>query len=78
MEADGKHLKLLLTTKVSHQFNVAFVVLRSLVDHSFNSACVDRVVECYNSNLNYMQRNSPNQKNFYHISRKCSLMRGRT
>jgi hypothetical protein len=29
-EADGKYLKFLLTTQVSHQFNVAFVVLRSL------------------------------------------------
>jgi hypothetical protein len=36
---------------------------------------VDRAVECYISNLNYIHRNSPNQKNFYHIRRICSLMR---
>jgi hypothetical protein len=77
-EADGEHLKFLLTTQASHQFNIAFVVLRSLVGPSFSSACVDRAVECYNSNFNYIQRNSPNQKNFYHFSRKCRLMRGRT
>jgi hypothetical protein len=70
--------QILLTTQVSHHYNAAFVVLGSLVDPSFSSPSVDRAVECYNSNLNYIHRNSPNQKNFYHISRKCSLMRDRT
>jgi hypothetical protein len=64
-----KALQVLLTTQVSHQFSVDFVVLRSLVDPSFSSPCVGRAVECYNSNLNYIQRNSPKETNFYHIRR---------